>query len=360
VPEGPEISVIVPTLNEAPNLPVLAARVQAALEGRRYELLIVDDNSTDGTAETCAELEVKYPLKLIRRAQPHAGLSGAVLEGMSKARGEFLVVMDGDLQHPPERLPELLAPLAGGEADFVIGSRYVEGGSTEGRWSVWRRVNSTLATLLARPICGSTRDPMSGYFALRRSTYESAGRLTPLGYKIGLELLCKCRPRQVREVPIHFGLRVGGRSKLTMREQFRYLEHLSRLYDFSYPRAAPMVKFLIAEGIAWLVGWGVMLGLAGAGWQPGAATTAAYGGVVGALAVFHLRYTRTQREFLSRAHPWTDFMVSSAAEWVVCAATALWLQGRLGSGRATEVLAPSFAAATAVRYLLRRNLRFEI
>jgi len=268
------------------------------------------------------------------------------------------VVMDGDLQHPPERLGDLLGPLAAGEADFVIGSRYAAGGSTERRWSVWRRINSTLATILARPFCGSARDPMSGVFALRRSTYEKAGRLTPLGYKIGLELMCKCRPRRVREVPIHFGLRIHGASKLTVQEQFRYLEHLSRLYDFSYPRGSPIIKFLIAMGIAWLMGWGVMLALLRLGWGPGAAVAASYGGAIGAIAVFHLRYTRTQREFLRSRHPWIDFMVNSAGQWAVCTAAALWLQGR----SVWEVFVLSYAAATAVRWLLRsiRKLMFEI
>src|SRR5947208_381605 len=118
----PRVSIIVPTLNEADNLPSLAARVAAAMAGRSYELLILDDSSRDATPAVCAALAAAYPLRLITRA-PKDGLSGAVLQGLREAAGEYLVVMDADLQHPPEKIPELLAPLATGESDFVVGSR---------------------------------------------------------------------------------------------------------------------------------------------------------------------------------------------------------------------------------------------
>src|SRR3954471_16737125 len=106
-----EVSVVVPALNEAANLPALAERVDAALCGTSYELLVVDDGSTDGTPEVCAALAERFPLELVVRPEPHAGLSGAVLEGFARARGDVLVVMDADLQHPPERIPALLAAL---------------------------------------------------------------------------------------------------------------------------------------------------------------------------------------------------------------------------------------------------------
>ncbi|MGD0138350.1 MAG: glycosyltransferase, partial [Tepidisphaeraceae bacterium] len=124
----PEVSVIVPTINESENLPALLRRISAAMPGVDYEVLIVDDNSADATPAVCAELAKQYPLKLLVRTQPANGLSGAVLHGMAAARGKYLCVMDADLQHPPEKLPELLAPLRGGEADFALGSRYVPGG----------------------------------------------------------------------------------------------------------------------------------------------------------------------------------------------------------------------------------------
>src|SRR5688572_9255852 len=103
---SPDLSIVVPALNEAKNLPELARRIHAAMAGRNYELLIVDDGSRDGTVEVCAELARAYPLELIVRDPPEDGLSGAVLTGFARARGQTLVVMDADLQHPPEKLPE--------------------------------------------------------------------------------------------------------------------------------------------------------------------------------------------------------------------------------------------------------------
>jgi dolichol-phosphate mannosyltransferase len=120
---NPDVSIIVPTINEAENLPALLERISAAMAGASFEVLIVDDNSRDATPQVCAELGKKYPLKLLVRTHPANGLSGAVLFGMAAARGTFLCVMDADLQHPPERLPALLEPLRSGEADFVLGSR---------------------------------------------------------------------------------------------------------------------------------------------------------------------------------------------------------------------------------------------
>jgi dolichol-phosphate mannosyltransferase len=134
--DAPQISIVVPALNEAPNLPPLAERVARALVGRSYELIVVDDNSRDDTPAVASRLAETFPLRLIVREQPKDGLSGAVLRGIAEARGEYLVVMDADLQHPPEKLPELLAPLESGEADFVLGSRYTPGGSTGETWGV--------------------------------------------------------------------------------------------------------------------------------------------------------------------------------------------------------------------------------
>src|SRR3954469_16696101 len=145
------VSVVVPALNEAANLPALAERINAALRGTSYELIVVDDGSTDGTPDVCAALAGRFPLQLIVRPDPQAGLSGAVLEGFARARGDVLVVMDADLQHPPERVPALLAALDAPGVDVAIGSRYAAGGTTATRWGVLRRVNSRLATLLARP-----------------------------------------------------------------------------------------------------------------------------------------------------------------------------------------------------------------
>src|SRR6185436_12143042 len=213
----PQISLIIPTINEAENLPILMARLAEALKGRDWEAIIVDDASNDGTPAVCQSLSKDFPIKILSREYPTNGLSGAVLFGMAEAKGDFLVVMDADLQHPPEKVSALLEPLEKDTADFAVGSRYVEGGSMEERFGLMRRLMSRLATFLASPFAGKVRDPMSGFFALRRETYLRAKRLTPIGYKIGLELICKCQVKLVREVPIHFGARTRGQSKLSVK-----------------------------------------------------------------------------------------------------------------------------------------------
>ena len=354
------VSVIVPALNEAENLPQLTERVHQAMLGRDYELLIIDDNSRDGTDKVAADLAARFPLRLVVRAQPKDGLSGAVLHGIAQSRGDLLVVMDADLQHPPEMVPRLLEVLERGEGDFALGSRYCEGGTTEHKWGVFRKVNSRVATLLARPFAGRIADPMSGFFALRRGTWQQAQRLTPLGYKIALELMCKCRVQKVVEVPIHFARRQRGESTLSMREQFRYLEHLSRLYDFTFPRLSPCLKFLIAVTVGWFCGLGAIMGLAWTGIPLPHAVGLGYLAAVVSTAVFHLRYVRTQREFLLSPHPWRSFWTISLAEWASCWLAAVWLYANLKAPLLAPIYVISFAVATVVRYALRKELLEDI
>ena len=226
-----DISVVVPTYREAENLPTLVPHLAAVLQaaGVRGEILVVDDDSPDGTVEVCRGLALAHPMRLIVR-RGERGLSGAVLHGLREAQGAILAVMDADLSHPPEAVPDLLHAIRAG-ADFAIGSRYVQGGSTDPAWSLYRRLNSRLARLFARPLA-AVRDPLAGFFALPRSRFAQARDLDPVGYKIGLELLVKCRCRNVVEVPIHFRDRAHGSSKLTLREQMNYVRHLGRLYAY--------------------------------------------------------------------------------------------------------------------------------
>ena len=148
------VSIIIPTLNEAENLPLLVPRIAAAMAGRPYEIVVVDDDSRDDTRAVCARLSEQYPLTLHVRQHAKDGLSGAVLAGFGLAEGDVLAVMDADLQHPPETLPALLAPLDNNEADFVLGSRHAPGGTVEEQWGVFRRLNSRVATLqIGRASC---------------------------------------------------------------------------------------------------------------------------------------------------------------------------------------------------------------
>ncbi len=247
-----EVSVIIPTYKERENLPHVAKRVADALNGHfdRWELVISDDDSKDGTAEACAELAKAHPLTLLTRTADR-GLSPAVLDGIKASTGKHIVVMDADLSHPPEMIPDMVEKLRSGEADFVIGSRYVEGGRTERRWPLMRRLNSWVATLLVRPLV-SIRDPMSGFFAFDRARLPAEGTLAPIGYKIGLEILVKGGFDRPAEVPIFFADRVRGESKLGLGEQINYLRHLRRLYHHRYPRRMEAGQFLLvgAMGLA--------------------------------------------------------------------------------------------------------------
>ncbi len=232
---APLVSVVVPTFREAANLRPLTERLFAATRsaGLEAELIFADDDSRDGSVEVVEALSADYPVRILVRAGPR-GLAPAVLDGFGLAGGQVLVVMDADLQHPPEKVPDLVECITSGRADFAIGSRFA-GGRVDRDWPWARRINSKVASLLARPLT-RVRDPMSGFFALHRDTWRQAAPLDPVGYKIGLELLVKARCRRVVEVPITFAARHAGQSKLGLREQLRYLRHLLRLYRFRLGR----------------------------------------------------------------------------------------------------------------------------
>lgn len=231
---GPAVSVVIPTYREAENIRLLLPRIAEAMRTARlsHEILVVDDDSRDGIDAVVSLLADSCGARLISRTE-NRDLSLAVLEGLRAARGESLVVMDADGSHPPECIADLLAALNSPSVDFTLGSRFVSGGATRD-WGGDRRLNSYVATLLARPLARGISDPMAGFFALRRETFERATDLNPIGYKIGLELICRCRCRQVAEIPIVFQNRVRGQSKLNVKQQIRYLIHLDRLYrDFA-------------------------------------------------------------------------------------------------------------------------------
>lgn len=241
-----QLSIIIPTYCEADNLAILIPRIGQILNDQALsaEIIVVDDDSPDETIEVCQTLAVSFPVRLITRKNER-GLSTAVIAGMDAANGEILLVMDADLSHPPEAIPDLLSALKVPETDFVIGSRYIKGGSTEEAWGWMRKLNSKIATRLARPFT-NVKDPMAGYFAIHRRDFLNARKsLNPVGYKIGLELLVKCRCQNIREIPIHFSDRTKGVSKLSLREQYNYLSHLKRLFEFKYKNYAYFIQFAV-------------------------------------------------------------------------------------------------------------------
>ncbi|WP_435020821.1 glycosyltransferase [Tundrisphaera sp. TA3] len=244
------VSIVVPTYKEAESLPYLLERVARLRDryGLDLELIVMDDQSNDGSVELIRDSGHDWA-RIVVRDGPR-GLSPAVIDGLRLARHPVVVVMDADLSHPPEKIPDMILALASGQ-QFVIGSRYVPGGSTDDEWGFFRWLNSQVATLLARPLTAA-RDPMAGFFAFRRAELEKAPYLNPIGYKIGLELIVKCGLENVGEVPIQFIDRRFGQSKLSLKEQIRYLQHLLRLYAYKFSSASTAAQFA-AVGLSGLI-----------------------------------------------------------------------------------------------------------
>ncbi len=243
-------SIVVPAYREADNLRLLAERVFAATAAAdiEAELIIVDDDSPDATAAVAADLARRFPVRLIVR-RGERGLSGAVLRGFEEAKHDLLLVLDADLQHPPEAIPAMLEPLIRDSADFTIATRYAAGARLEASWPWHRRLNSRVAILLARPLTPLS-DPMSGFFALRRSTLRQARMLSPLGFKIALEVYVKSGCRRPVAVHIQFGTRHAGESKLGPGEIVRYLRHLVKLYRHRFPIASAIAVLLAVAAVA--------------------------------------------------------------------------------------------------------------
>jgi dolichol-phosphate mannosyltransferase len=225
-----EVSLVLPTYNERQCVEQLHDRIEAALQPYRYEVIVVDDNSPDGTADVVRGMTATRPYRLVSRPG-RAGLSSAVLDGCHVAGGRIVVVMDADGSHPPEVLPELIRPIQAGQAEFTLGSRRVRGGSDEGLGAV-RWLTSWMATVPTRGLT-RVRDPMSGFFAVRRDVLDRA-HLTPTGFKVGLEILVKCHPRPVVEIPFRFGERLAGQSKMRPVVIASYGRHLMRLYRWRF------------------------------------------------------------------------------------------------------------------------------
>ena len=239
-------SIVVPTYKEKDNIRPLVERLGRALASHNYELVLIDDNSCDGTEELVAELAAHYPVRVVVR-RDKKGLATAVLDGFGFAKNDTILVMDADLQHPPEVVPEIIAAIDAG-ADVAIASRYVSGGGNEG-WSKLRQIISNGAIFLAHlllPLSRKVKDPMSGLFAFRREILRGV-TLDPIGYKILLEIIVTARPQKVVEVPFTFHIREQGESKLNVKQEIDYLKHLWSLMRRS-GEVMRFIRFLIVGG----------------------------------------------------------------------------------------------------------------
>ena len=226
-----ELSIVVPTRNEVENVRPLLAGIAAVLADRSWEILFVDDDSPDGTADlvdtiAAANAHVRCLKRVGRR-----GLSSACLEGFQATSAPFIAVMDGDLQHDERLLPAMLATLEAGGVDLVVGSRYVPGGGV-GDLTATRHGLSRVGTWAARRLLGlPLSDPLSGFFMLRRDLLSEAllGRLSGRGFKLLLDLFASAdRPIAFRELPFAFRRRVAGTSKLGLGVTWVFVHLLGR------------------------------------------------------------------------------------------------------------------------------------
>lgn len=228
------ISIIIPTYNEKENIKRLILKINSVFRANKLkgEIIIVDDNSPDGTGKIAEMLDQKYHTKVINR-KGKLGLASAVIEGFNSSKGDILGVMDADFSHPPSIIPSLVRPIEKGIADFTIGSRYVNDGKIIG-WPASRIFISKGATLIARHLT-NVKDPMSGYFFIKRSVIDNVS-LNAHGYKICLEILVKGNYSKVMEVPITFKDREKGSSKLTKQEFIDYLYNVANLTIYKFFR----------------------------------------------------------------------------------------------------------------------------
>ena len=227
-----QLSIIIPTYNERENLPILIERILKSLNQHNitnYEIIIVDDNSPDGTGEIAEQLAKQYKNIKVLHRPAKMGLATAFLDGVKLAKGNIVALMDADLQHPPELLPELYQAILNGY-DMAIASRYIKGGGTE-NWSTKRKIVSKGAIILAHilfPESRKIKDITSGYFTIRKDIIQNK-KLNPIGYKIMLEIVVKAKPKRIIEIPFIFKSRTKGRSKLSSKEFINYLKHLINL-----------------------------------------------------------------------------------------------------------------------------------
>lgn len=259
---SPELSIVVPTFNERENVQELVNRLETALQGLAWEVIFVDDDSPDGTAALVREIaRVDSRVRVVHRIG-RRGLSTACVEGMLASAAPYLAVMDGDLQHDERILAALLHAVKDDGYDLAVGSRYVTGGSL-GNWGEERLFVSQLATWLSRLVLkAAVKDPMSGFFLLKREVLEGAVRdLSGIGFKILLDIFVSSpRPLRFIEIPYRFGTRQAGESKLDAAVLWDYL---MMLLDKSLGRYVPIrfIPFALVGGtgvfvhllVLWLV-----------------------------------------------------------------------------------------------------------
>ncbi|HLK25214.1 MAG TPA: glycosyltransferase family 2 protein [Caulobacteraceae bacterium] len=250
---GYELSVVVPTFNERPNMPALVERLDQVLEGVAWQLIVVDDDSPDGTAEAVKAIAAQDPRVQCLRRVKRRGLAGAVVEGVLASAAPFVAVMDGDLQHDETLLPAMLVMLRAGEAELVVASRYARGAREVEALDPARRLGSRFANWLGRLVLRQElSDPVSGFFMIERGRVEAvAHRLTTVGFKVLFDIIASQRePLKIAELAYVFRARAAGGSKLDRRMVIDYLGLLlNKLTRGLIPTRALMFGLVGATGV---------------------------------------------------------------------------------------------------------------
>jgi dolichol-phosphate mannosyltransferase len=258
--ENPQISIIIPTLNEAGNISLFIKDIIKCMKNQpeSFEMLVVDDNSKDGTIEIVSELIQTTPnLRLIIRKElilPNSdekvGVSAAVLRGFKEGKGKIFCVIDADFSHPIEAIPRLYNPILNETADFCIGSRYIDNGGIE-NWTLGRKIVSSVAKFFAK-IITRVKDPLAGFFAIHRTVIDKS-ELKSVGNKIVLEFIARGTYKSLLEVPIIFTDRNKGKSKLDSKVMILYLYQLLLLLMAKNSRSRQWVQFCLVGASGTLV-----------------------------------------------------------------------------------------------------------
>ena len=299
------VSVIVPTYNEADNIEVTILKVSSIFDDMqiRSEIIVVDDNSHDGTPEIAESLSDKYPVRVYVRKNER-GLATAVMKGFELARGDICLVMDADLSHPLDKIPEMINPILQGKCDMTVGSRYITGGGCAG-WPLRRKMISKVSGLLARGLTNLS-DATSGFMAIKRSLLNGV-KLDPVGWKIVLETIVRLQPRFI-EIPIMFVDRQKGESKLNAKARLEYLFHLWKLYSYKYQAIFQFIRFCLVGFSGLVIDTFILVSLVEiVSFDPRIAAVFSFSGAVSWNYIFNRIWTFESGKYTSRVYSYISF-----------------------------------------------------
>ncbi len=353
-----DVSVVLPTYDEADNLPRIIPEIlqQLADADITGEVIVVDDDSPDGTARVAHELAQQHSVRVIHRTEER-GLATAVLAGFALSEATVCVVMDADGSHPVARLPEMVRAILDDKSDIAVGSRHVAGGGM-GDWPLFSQLKSKFAASMAFGLTTMT-DPTTGFMAIRRDRLDGL-ELDPIGWKIVLEIVVKAHPARVTEVPIVFNDRFAGESKQSLAVLLQYMTHCYRLYCFRYPGLLQFIKFCVVglSGVAVDLGV-VLLVVAGLGWDARLAAAVAFSVAVSWNYAINRRFSFPEARQTPLLPSYFTYVAANSAGLLVRLTTVHLLMAMFGLSRAYLVTnLVGIALATFVNFIGAKYFAF--